>query len=230
MSLHVTLTKNNLPTGLPNRPRVVYREPIRFDVLLGRMSMDTALKATDMKGVFDRFSQELLKALADGRRVETPIGDFTAMIHGKKNGDPINPEITAENTVISFRPDSDLVSALRSTIEIETEKAQELRKPIITSIYNHVSRLVGTEMSVGQTVELRGAYLSFPLDDPEQGVFFIAADRSETPSGLVTRHGSAITLLQVPELAKGEYILVVRTKPRNGTAREGKFETPVTIV
>jgi len=230
MSLHVTLTKNNLPNGLPKRPRVVNREPIRFDTLLGRMSMDTALNAVDMRGVFDRFSDELLKALADGRRVETPIGDFTATVRGKRNGDPINPEITAENVEVHFRPDSDLVAALRTTIEIETEHAQESRKPIITSIYNHESKTVSTQMSAGQTIELRGSYLGFPLDNPDEGVFFLASDGTATPSGLVTRHGTAITLLQVPVLAAGEYTLAVRTKPGGSSLREGKFETPVTIL
>ncbi len=229
MSLWVTLTKNNLPTGLPKRPRVVNREPVRFDVLLGRMSMDTALNATDMRGVFDRFSQELRKALADGRRVETPVGDFTASVRGKKNGDPVNPEITAENAVINFKPDANLVSELRKTIEIETAKAQELRKPIVTSIYNHDTKSLGTEMSVGHTIELRGSYLSFSLDDPEQGVFFVAADQTATASGLVTRHGTAISLLRVPGLAPGTYSIAVRTKPHNGTLREGRFEEPVTI-
>ena len=122
------------------------------------------------------------------------------------------------------------MQALRSTIEIETEDAQGLRRPIITSIYNHDAKAVATEMSAGQTIELRGSYLSFPLDDPEQGVFFVGADQTATPSGLVTRHGSAITLLRVPEIAQGDYTLVVRTKPNNGTLREGRFETPITVV
>jgi hypothetical protein len=87
---------------------------------------------------------------------------------------------------------------------------------------------VNTPGGMGQ---IEGHRLKFDPTDAAQGIFFIAADGTETQVAIVGRNKPADLMFMVPDtLTAGEYTLEVRATIHGSTdVRTGALEAPLTV-
>jgi hypothetical protein len=72
------------------------------------------------------------------------------------------------------------------------------------------------------------ARLSFDPADPEQGVYFVAVDGTETKVEVIGHNRPSNLTFIIPQtLAAGDYTVLVKSKTGN-TAKEGKLERILT--
>ncbi|MCV9385991.1 DNA-binding domain-containing protein [Reichenbachiella ulvae] len=93
------------------------------------------------------------------------------------------------------------------------------------------SDTINETLSAGGVGELRGSRLKFDASDQQQGVFFIAADGTETRATQYFRNKPSNVILGVPEgLAAGPYRLEVRTIfTNNKSIRKGSLLEELTV-
>ena len=86
-------------------------------------------------------------------------------------------------------------------------------------------------LTPGGQGRLVGKLLKFDLDDPAQGIFFVAADGSETRVESVAWNGSSKHIFLVPALSAGEYELQVRAvwNSAGDDVRSGALLEPLTV-
>ena len=79
--------------------------------------------------------------------------------------------------------------------------------------------------------QIIGHRLKFDPADPQQGIFFIASDDSETRVAIVGKNKPGELIFLVPDgLASGEYLLEVRAIPRGShDLRTGALKATLTV-
>lgn len=86
----------------------------------------------------------------------------------------------------------------------------------IFSFTDHNQNASGNKMIAGSVAELIGKHMKFDSNDNKLGIFFIAADESETRVSVYVKNTDNTQIFQIPSmLQKGEYTMVLRCIPHN---------------
>jgi hypothetical protein len=105
----------------------------------------------------------------------------------------------------------------KTSNEVKTEKVEPVSNaPIISSLEDVVSSTVNESITPGGVATITGIRLKFKQDDPKQGIFLIASDKTETRAERILSHnGKQIVFLIPAGLPTDEYTLEIRVLPVN---------------
>ncbi|MDR1345780.1 MAG: DUF4469 domain-containing protein [Bacteroidales bacterium] len=120
----------------------------------------------------------------------------------------------------------------RTSGEVKTEKTEPVSNaPLPHLLEDIASATVNETVSPGGTATLTGVRLKFRQDDPQQGIFLIAADRTEHRVERLLSHNSAQVVFLIPaSLPADEYTLEVRVLPKgNQTLKKGLLPDRLTV-
>lgn len=236
MGIQVALVEDSIRKDGSTVPRVLKRTAVSFEKVLEFMAKDTGLSANDMRTVFAQFVNALVFYLPEGDRLQTPVGTFSLRVHslsaegGASGGDPADPSVGPEGVSLSVRTDRSLLERLRIATSLEIVDTPSLLVPLVRRIENIDVGGPLTEAEPGQIIHVSGSRLSFDADDEEQGVFFVDTLTSQAARAeIYSRIGSTLVDCKVPELAAGEYLIEVRTRPTDVDIRSGAFKGPVIV-
>jgi len=207
--------------------RVVQRENVSFDDLLDYMSKGAVVSKADMKAVLSQFSDALVYYMSKGSRVQTPLGAFSVGLR-RTGDDSTERTISADAPIIRVRPTTEVATQLKRSIEISVIDTPSTPIPLVYGVANIDDKSIVNGGKSGQILHLTGSRLSFDQEDGESGVFFVADDGKETRSQVYSRVGNVFIDCKIPDIAAGEYSLVVRTKPGK-TIRSGSYTNRITI-
>jgi nucleoid DNA-binding protein len=207
--------------------QVVQRETVPFDDMLAYMSKGAVVSKVDMKAVLAQFSDALVYYLAKGSRVQTPLGSFTVSLR-RTGDDSTERTISADAPIIRIKPTTEIAAQLKRSIQVSVVDTPSTPVPFVYGVENVDDKKVVNGGKPGQILHLTGARLSFDQEDGGSGVFFAANDGKETRSQIYSRVGNVFIDCKVPDIAAGEYSLVVRTKPGK-TIRSGSYKNKITI-
>lgn len=199
------------------------------DVIQEMLRMGTTVTESDIQAVITLRKKVIINALKNGHFVNTDLANFKTGISGVfiDNTDSFDPARHSKKANISTG--KVLAAEIKSALVEKT--ASSLPQPAITQFTDYGS---GTHniLSPGGAAEINGEELKFDKENPDEGIFFIAMDGTETRvDNPLIRHTEGLLIFTAPQLAAGEYTLEVRKA--YGTAnihiRKGNYQELLTV-
>ena len=168
----------------------------------------TTTSLPDINKIFDYLFDSVAYALAKGEIVETPIGTLFLTVQGPFEHGVDFFDHRRHRLRIRFIPNKHLYDNLKYA-PMEFCEARVIR-PNPTSFDDIATGSHNEQLTPNDQGRVIGADLKFDPDDPQQGVFFVAEDGTETRVRSVAVNSPQQLILLVPDLAPGPYRLVVR--------------------
>ena len=211
MSIEYTLNKGSHLLEAHQYVARVQARTADLDQVVNRIiERGSTVGRADVASVLEDFFGAVESLLLDGWNVSTPGANYRVSIRGIFEGqgdsyDSSRHQITARasagrrlRSTISHRARLEKVVAARTT-------------PIVLEYIDVDSGETNAALTPGGQGRLTGNLVKFDQGDPAQGIFFVAADGSETRVESVAWNGSAKHIFLVPAtLSAGEYELQVR--------------------
>lgn len=172
--------------------------------------LGSTVSEADVRAVLANLTKVIRMALLDGCNVITPFANFGFSIRGKFEGAEDRFDASRHRVEAQARPGAVIRRALR--LRARTVKLEAL-SPSPTPLHytDVISATHNRTLTPGGPGKLFGYRLSFDPNDPAQGVFFVAGNRSETRAGLLVENLPQTLIFVVPPLDTGEYTLEVRS-------------------
>ncbi len=199
-----------------------------IDAIVG---MGSTVTRADILSVISDLTTAIGKALLAGNRVSLPFGQFALSIQGVFDDldevfDPSKHQLT-----IIVRPGAPLRKMVRTQAELIKEDRAEPRPfPIVYVDLNTNAR--NSVLTPGGMGQVEGHRLRFDPADPEQGIFFIAEDGTETRVEVVGLNQDGRLMFLIPStLTAGDYRLVVRVGfgRKGDIIRDGTLQATLTV-
>jgi hypothetical protein len=185
------------------------------------MEHGSSVCRSDVLSVLEDYYQALENMLLDGWNVLTPGANYRLTIQGVFEGrgdefDPARHQVTVQVAA---------GKRLRRSIPMRAQVERRLGKPPVPELSDYLDVTSGAVHSIvtpgGQGI-VTGDKLKFDASDAAQGIFFVAADNTETRVESVAWNGIRKHIFLVPALSPGEYALQVRASFNdNGDVRTG---------
>ncbi|MGF7137816.1 DNA-binding domain-containing protein [Roseimarinus sediminis] len=198
------------------------------DVVKEMLRRGTSLTGTDVYAVLNLFHQVIGDVITEGYSINLPLCNGQPSISGvfSSPADSFDPN----RHVLKYNLNPGLL--IRDAIrEIKTEKIDPTDKsPYIEQyidVLSHTTNDVLTSKGIG---EIQGSRIAFDATDEEQGIWLVATDGTATKVSTVAMNKPSKVIFMVPELAAGEYELLLKVKyPGSKTLRETTHRKLLTV-
>jgi len=245
MPIRITYESDRFGRSSRGVARVHYDSTLSFDALVARVTDGGRWLDAEVRSAFYRVVGAIAEHLANGERVQTPLGTFAlglrpgpeALEHrGTRNrigsNDDWHIEVHPGRLKMVFRADRSVMKRIRNLARIVRADPVATRIPSIVSVRSlERTTLVGERVMLteGELVELEGGIFRIDANDPEQGVF-LHPRRDASPDGdqsaairaSVYGHlGSKRIVFKCPAVPPGEYRIAVRMRRKSGAIEEG---------
>jgi hypothetical protein len=200
-----------------------------MEAILDYMMQTATVAKPDVVGVLEGFFSAIEYLLLDGKNVVTPIAVFRSAIRGlfADEADGYEPDRHLVHAAVS--PGARLRRTVRTRAQVNKLHAVE-PAPAPKRYTDVETGLVNGAITPGGQAQLLGLRLRFDPDDPQQGIFFIAADKSEVRAGRMARNVPGELIFVAPALPAGDYTLQVRASFNdNGDVRAGALKVKLTV-
>ena len=231
MSINYALFENNLTSDPGDYlARVQSNGTAEMEDVIDRMieQGSTVVKA-DILSVLEDYHTAIENMVLEGMNVNTPGANYKATIKGIFNGqadsfDPNRHQVRASVSAgIRFR------KAVEERARPSKQEAVRPKPSLLefTDLNSAERNSILTPGGMGQVV---GHRLKFDAEDATQGIFFVAADDSETEVTVVGRNMPAELMFLIPDgLTAGDYTLEVRAGFGEDDVRSGALDVPLTV-
>jgi len=209
MPIEYEVVENKLQPGT-YYPRVVAGDAVGLDHMLPNIVTKTALSATDVRGAISALIEEVTTVLADGRPVRLDGLCRFSMSLSETLTEPdavVSPAVAVR---VNARTDSALQGAVSAAARV-SKTVRGLKKPVIVS-YVDVASGARDRYAPASIGRISGDNLKLDASDAAQGVFFVAANGSETRAQVYSHIGSTRIDLLTPAGLSGTQGLVIRTR------------------
>ena len=190
------------------------RQVTKADLIKICCDGDCGISPYEVESVFNRLEYVLPKLMKDGCSISTPLININASITGIF--DSWSDQFDSKRHNLHFRSTPGTLLR-RATKEAHFRKRREVQDIVdIFSFTDHNQNASGNKMIAGSVAELIGKHMKFDSNDSKLGIFFIAADESETRVSVYVKNTDNTQIFQIPStLQKGEYTMVLRCIPHN---------------
>lgn len=179
------------------------------DVIDRMVKTSVVVSRSDLSAVLEGFFATIEGMVLEGRAVRTPLANFQASIAGLFDGpgdcyDPLRHQVA-----VTVDPGERLRRTVRRQARVAKEDAAAVEpNPVqLLDVSSGERNGLLTPCGIGR---LAGHQLKFNPDDPEQGIFFVAADGRTARVEFVGKNMPAELSFLIPALEPGEYRLQVR--------------------
>ncbi len=194
------------------------------DIIEMMIRRGTTVTETDARAVIMLFMQVVAEAVADGNHVNTPLVNIKPGIAGifKDISDTFDPKRHTKHAI--------LLSGTLLNKLIEKAPIEKITRPLpaptileYIDVSSGASSSLITPAGIGRII---GNELKFNLQNPNEGVFFIANDGTEIKVTAIAQCTEKRLIFSNPaELAPGNYTLEVRRSyTKNGSIRCGNLQ------
>lgn len=186
------------------------------DVVNEMLKRGTSLTATDVNAVLNLFHQVIADLITEAYAINLPLCNGQAGISGVFNGPADSFDPNRHVLKYNLNPGLLIRDAIR---KVKTEKIDPTDKaPYIEQyidVMSHTTDDVLTSKGIG---EIQGSRIAFDAEDEEQGIWFVATDGTETKVSTVAMNKPSKVIFMIPELAAGEYELLLKVRYTNSKA------------
>ncbi len=206
----------------PFRDNEYFARTLRGDVFsmedaTSSVLQETALTESEIHGVNVTLARLRNEALLRGQTVDYgPMGTFSLRVKATLSSPDEPLPQDAEVEVVFGMPKQDEKSLRDRAAFDRTERAPS--QPVIDVFFEPVSKQENAVYVEGSVARLTGRYLSFDVDDPEQGVFFVAEDGTAVRIVAYLETGKKRIGFSVPVGVTGTQSVEVRTRRKEGGA------------
>ena len=220
-----------------------YRAYVAFDGTLGLDQLvdlmefrSSTITKADTLAVLEEYHRAIIRAILDGKQVSTDLILFTASMQGNFDSEDDLFDASRHTLVVRARPTSrfkqQITTEARFKKVIATEPA-----PLLKTYHNLYNGSDDMTLSPSHTAQIKGRYLSFNPNDPQQGLFVVPQQNGTPPADPtpirveeLSRHTSREIIFRVPDgLPAGDYKLEVRAIFGNDDLRTGAFKQTLTV-
>lgn len=232
MTVNYVLQKNPLSTDADNYfARVCPIGTIDIEEVIERMvQQGSTVTRADIVSVLEDYHTVIGNLLLEGHNVNTPMANFSLSIKGvfQGIGDVFDPPRHRLRAVVTAG------TRLRKLVK---EQGQVTKQETITprpSPLDYVDLNSGERnghLTPGGLGHIIGHRLKFDPTDPDQGIYFIAEDGSETRVTIIGQNKPGELIFLVPDgLTTGKYRLEVRAVLKGSkSVRRGRLDKTLTV-
>ena len=183
----------------------------------------------DMLAVLESYHASIRRLMLKGYRVLTPMAQYGVSIKGNFVDQGDGFDTSRHRLEPRVGPSRELRQAIKNQVPVEKEMAA-VQQPILAQYLSLSNGHTGHTLIPGGMGKLIGKQLRYDPDDLEQGIFLVAADRSEqrlSGDGIIMPR-SLVFMIPV-ELAPGDYRLEVRIRVDEKTLSSGRLKDVLTV-
>ena len=217
MSLKYSLFNNALTADTDDLiARVQNAETVEFTEIM-KMLTRRGLTTTDTEAesVVNELIHTINEVISSGKSVNTPLANYRLSIKGVFN----HPDDLFDSSKHKVRincSSGKYVKIDYDVLRLEKVRA-ETSHPEIDKFIDYATQLENDQFTPGGAAEVKGEMLKLDSEDVTQGLFFIAADSSETRVDIYMRNKPSDLIFNIPAgIVTGTYVLEIRNK-NNGS-------------
>jgi hypothetical protein len=198
------------------------------DIIAKMMQRGTTVTESDTRAVLNLFFDVVSDEVADGNFVNLPLANIRVGISG------VFTSITD-----SFDPSRHSIRATLSPGLLLIEKMQKVRlektlqplpSPVIIEFLNINTNTTNSVLTPGGIGQIVGEELKFNPNNPQEGIFFVAADGTETKVQIIASRTEGKLVFSIPTLPAGNYTLEVRRAyTKENIIRKGVLSDTLTV-
>jgi len=190
-----------------------------IDTMIGRGSTVTKAEALS---VLEEFFSAISEALKNGNAVNTELFNISVSLKGVFTDANDRYDSSRHHAKINLRPGTRLKKVLP---ELSFEKTTASKPiPTLQSFKDVASDSIDDTLTAGGVGQIAGSRLKIDVADASQGVYFIAADGTESKVPTIIRNKPSELIFMIPAgLTSGTYRLEVRAKLGGKTIRKGQL-------
>jgi len=220
---------NVVPNAL--RPGEFYPRPVSLntrtlETVIEAVSRSTTISSPDVKAVVDAFITEVVVGLLNGDRVSLDeFVDFrprmSQVLHSAAGAFDAQ---TGGQLLVASTVKPELTNRIRAQASFE-KLSRVIKRPSLESFEDARSKEEGV-YSAGGSARIVGDHMKiFDELAVDEGIYFIAADGTETKAITIQDNNSKRLTLEIPGGLSGVQQVVVRTRYSSaGKLREGELE------
>ncbi len=210
--------------------RVLTLDPVELSQLADHIvARGSTVGRADIVSVLEDYHATIADLLMMGMSIVTPTACYCPGIKGTFAGPNDSYDPSQQRIVVNIRPGALLRKGISKDAQV-TKEVVDKDRPILTECFDLASGTANSVLTPGRGIHLTGTSLRYDPTDPAQGVFFVAADSTATPSDELLDNRPAKLIVRVPALAAGTYKIEVRAGYNdNGTIRTGELDKVLTV-
>ena len=231
MSIKYSLIPNHLTADPEDHMAIVQDQATRTidDIIEEMADRGSTVTKADILSVVEEYQAVIAKFLANGDSINTPLFRTTASISGVFANQADNFDRSRHYVRLNVNPGSRLGEIAE---DLPVEKVQAIKvRPVLDLFKDFNSGTQDETLTPGGAAEIRGSHLKVDTAEADQGVFFIAADGTETKAQTIMRNMPANLIFMVPDsLVSGEYDVEVRSILRgHNDMRTGRLDSALVV-
>jgi hypothetical protein len=225
---------NSLKTCLqPYVVRSCCSDTVELNELIDAMAKGrTTLSKPDITGCMQLLVEELVRLVADGKHVKTPVGAFYLSASGKleTKNQPFTPGSgTLDHALtLHFRTNKTVEAEMKTKARWERIESFDTTAAAVDGI-TVVGRSAGDAAKSGDTLRISGRRMKFDPEDTSCGLFLDSDTGSYRAAMYPDITPSKIIAILPAGIATGKYDLVITTKPNGKDLKEGYYDDPFVI-
>jgi hypothetical protein len=232
MPIHYVLLENPQADDLQTYQAAV--QPVSTaeleDVIDRMVKTAVPVSRSELLAVLEGFFAAIERMVLEGRHVNTPLANFQASIAGLFDSPDDCYDPRRHQVVATVSPGERFRRTIRRQARVAKEDASSV-EPHPVQLLDVSSGECNDLLTPGGIGRLAGHQLKFNPDDPEQGIFFVAADGGTSRVEFVGKNMPAELRFLIPALEPGEYRLQVRAIVYGcGGVRSGTLKSPLTVL
>jgi len=175
--------------------------------MIGKGSTVTKAEALS---VIEEYEYAVAEAVKNGNNVNTRLFKLTPSVSGVFTNQSDGFDSSRHAVKLNLNAGSRLNDAV---VDIELRKVEiNQAQPVLQQFVDLKTKVMNETFTPGQIASIRGLLLKFDEEDNAQGIFFIAADGSETRVVNMVKNKPSELLFFVPEtITNGTFQVEVRT-------------------
>lgn len=211
MPLKYGLTPNTLSTKGGNYIAVAsgndtYTTERIVEIMIQKGSTVTRAEAL---AVIEEYHSAVEQLVSEGAIVHTDLFTISSGIAGNFDHETDGFDPRKHRVKLHFKAGERLLKA-RQRIRLQ-KKILNRRVPFLRQFTDLSTNVTDDSFTPGQAARIKGTLLKFDAQDPAQGIYLIAEDRSETKVvTLILNNPSELMFIMPDALRKGSYQLEVR--------------------
>lgn len=175
----------------------------------------TEYRLETIVNILDLADQKKVELISQGKSLADGVGQYLLNIIGSFDGEAPTFDPEKNKFGVTFTPGKSLLNALKNLIpHFRIAKTG----PVINSITDSTSQSVSQQITPNAPAIIAGAGLLLKGSDPSVGVYFTPDGEGKTPVrvNLIVSNTTSQIIIQVPQLADGQYWLSVTTQAGAG--------------
>ena len=189
----------------------------------------STITKADALAVLQDYHDTINELVLQGFKVVTPGANYGLSLKGNFSGQTDAFDPSRHQTAARVSPGVQYRRTIRERVQLQKQEPS-IPQPKLLAYANLNNGDSGEVLTPGGPAQLNGHRLKFDPADPEQGIFLLAADNTETRIETIIRNTPNELIFLVPAgLAPGNYTLAVRALFGQNSLRTGLFADTLTV-